>query len=55
MSVKDFLQLIGGVGLLIYGIKIMGDALQDLAGDRLRRLIAHLTGTPVRGGGGEPW
>ena len=49
MSVKDFLQLIGGVGLLIYGIKIMGDALQDLAGDRLRRLIAHLTGTPVRG------
>jgi len=27
----------------------MGDALQDLAGDNLRRLIASLTGTPLRG------
>lgn len=34
---------------MIYGIKTMGDALQDLAGDNLRRLIASLTGTPIRG------
>jgi phosphate:Na+ symporter len=39
---------LGGVALLIYGIKIMGDALQDLAGDNLRKLISSLTGTPVR-------
>ena len=37
------------MALLIYGIKTMGDALQDLAGDNLRRLLASLTGTPVRG------
>ncbi len=37
------------MALLIYGIKTMGDALQDLAGDNLRRLIASLTGTPLRG------
>jgi phosphate:Na+ symporter len=43
------MKLLGGVALLIYGIKIMGDALQDLAGDNLRKLIASLTGTPVRG------
>ncbi|MDR3322344.1 MAG: Na/Pi cotransporter family protein [Synergistaceae bacterium] len=49
MSIFDFMKLLGGVALLIYGIKIMGDALQDLAGDNLRKLIASLTGTPIRG------
>lgn len=49
MSIFDAMKLLGGVALLIYGIKIMGDALQDLAGDNLRKLIASLTGTPVRG------
>jgi phosphate:Na+ symporter len=43
------MKLLGGVALLIYGIKIMGDALQDLAGDNLRKLIASITGTPLRG------
>ncbi|MDR1966947.1 MAG: Na/Pi cotransporter family protein [Synergistaceae bacterium] len=45
----DVLKLLGGVALLIYGIKTMGDALQDLAGDNMRRLLASLTGTPLRG------
>ncbi|MDR1021450.1 MAG: Na/Pi cotransporter family protein [Synergistaceae bacterium] len=49
MSIQDVLNLLGGVALLIYGIKIMGDALQDLAGDNLRKLISSLTGTPLRG------
>ena len=42
-------QLLGGVGLFLYGIKLMGDALQSLAGDRMRRLVGSLTRTPVRG------
>ena len=49
MEFQDVLKLFGGVALLIYGIKTMGDALQELAGDNLRRLLASLTGTPVRG------
>jgi phosphate:Na+ symporter len=49
LSFYDFLKLLGGVAFLIYGIKTMGDSLQDLAGDNLRRLIASLTGTPIRG------
>jgi phosphate:Na+ symporter len=40
---------LGGVAFLIYGIKTMGDALQNIAGDNMRRLLASLTGTPVRG------
>ena len=49
MDIQDVLTLFGGVALLIYGIKIMGDALQELAGDNLRRLLASLTGTPIKG------
>ena len=49
MSFQTVLQVLGGVALLIYGIKIMGEALQELAGDKLRRLISSLTGTPLRG------
>ncbi|MDR3165940.1 MAG: Na/Pi cotransporter family protein [Synergistaceae bacterium] len=45
----DTLKLLGGVALLIYGIKTMGDALQSLAGDNMRRLLASLTGTPAKG------
>jgi phosphate:Na+ symporter len=49
MSLTSFLQILAGVGILIYGIIVMGDSLQIIAGDRLRRLIGSLTGTPVKG------
>ena len=49
MSMNAIFQLLGGVGLFLYGIKLMGDALQSLAGDRMRRLVGSLTRTPVRG------
>ena len=45
----DGLKLLGGVALLIYGIKTMGDSLQTLAGDNMRRWLASLTGTPLKG------
>ena len=49
MSVSSLLQIFAGVGVLVYGIIIMGEALQAIAGDRLRKLIASLTGTPIKG------
>jgi len=42
-------NLLGGVGLFLYGIKLMGESLQDLAGDRMRRLISALTSSPLKG------
>jgi phosphate:Na+ symporter len=42
-------QLIGGIGLFIYGIKIMSESLQAIAGDRMRQLIGSLTNTAWRG------
>ncbi len=42
-------QILGGVGLFLFGIKLMSEALQYLAGDRMRQLIGSLTRTPIRG------
>ena len=49
MSFTSLLQIFAGVGILIYGIIIMGESLQIIAGDRLRKLIGSLTGTPLKG------
>ncbi|RRD66298.1 Na/Pi cotransporter family protein [Fretibacterium sp. OH1220_COT-178] len=49
MDVSTLLQVAGGVGLFLYGIKLMSEALQFIAGDRMRHLIGTLTKTPLRG------
>ncbi|HOC81730.1 MAG TPA: Na/Pi cotransporter family protein, partial [Synergistales bacterium] len=49
MSTGLLFNLLGGVGLFLYGIKLMGESLQDLAGDRMRRLISALTSSPLKG------
>ena len=49
MSLTSFFQVFAGVGLFLYGIKLLSEALQFLAGDRMRQLIGTLTRTPVRG------
>lgn len=41
--------LIGGLGLFLYGMQLMADGLQKMAGDRLRKLIEVLTSTPITG------
>lgn len=41
--------LIGGLGLLLFGMKIMSEALQKIAGDRLRRGLSSLTNNRLLG------
>ena len=36
--------LLGGLGLLLYGMKIMGEGMQKAAGDRMRHILEVLTG-----------
>ncbi|MCP4650656.1 MAG: Na/Pi cotransporter family protein [PVC group bacterium] len=44
MVVRDLVfGLMGGLGLFIYGIHLMGEGLQNAAGDRLRRCLKVLT------------
>lgn len=41
--------LIGGLGLFLYGMRIMGDGLEKAAGEKLKRLVEVLTNNRVMG------
>ena len=43
------LQLLGSLGLLIYGMKMMSEALQKMAGPQLRHILAKMTTNRVTG------
>lgn len=43
------LKLLGALGLLIYGMKMMSDALQKLAGSGLRHILAKMTTNRITG------
>ncbi|NCC49572.1 MAG: Na/Pi cotransporter family protein, partial [Clostridia bacterium] len=40
--------LLGGLALFIYGMQQMGEGLQKSAGDKMRAILAMLTGTTLR-------
>ena len=42
-SFLDFLTLIGAIGLFLYGMKVMSEGLQKVAGDRLRNILSAMT------------
>ena len=48
-SFLDFLGLLGAVGLFLYGIKVMSEGLQKVAGDRLRNILGAMTRNRVTG------
>ncbi len=41
--------LIGGLGLFLFGMKIMSEGLQKIAGDRMRKILAALTNNRLVG------
>lgn len=42
-SLFDFLTLIGSLGLFLYGMKMMSEALQKVAGSRMRKILSAMT------------
>ncbi|MET0105641.1 MAG: Na/Pi symporter [Sedimenticola sp.] len=42
-GIGDILTLLGSLGLFLYGMKVMSDALMELAGDRMRTVLATTT------------
>ena len=48
-SFYDILKLIGSLGLFLYGMKIMSEGLQKVAGDRLRSILTAMTTNRVTG------
>lgn len=48
-SFYDFFKLLGSLALFLYGMKIMSEALQKFAGDRLRSILTAMTTNRVTG------
>lgn len=48
-SVIDFLSLLGSVCMFLYGMKVMSEGLQKVAGDRLRNILGIMTRNRVTG------
>ena len=48
-SLLDFLTLIGALGLFLYGMKLMSEALQKVAGSKLRDFLAAMTSNRFMG------
>lgn len=48
-SIFDFLSLLGAVCLFLYGMKVMSEGLQKVAGDRLRNILGIMTKNRVTG------
>ena len=42
-GISDFLTLAGSLGLFLYGMKVMSDALMEVAGDKMRNILASMT------------
>lgn len=42
-SFFDFLTLVGSLGMFLYGMKIMSEGLQKVAGDKLRNILSAMT------------
>ena len=51
MDILSILQLLGGVGLFLYGMSLMGSSLEKLAGSGLERILEKLTTSKRKGVG----
>lgn len=45
----DFLKLVGSLALFLYGMKIMSEGLQKLAGNKLRNILSAMTKNRIMG------
>lgn len=48
-TIVDFISLLGSVCLFLYGMKVMSEGLQKVAGDRLRNILGIMTKNRVTG------
>ncbi|NPA67654.1 MAG: Na/Pi cotransporter family protein [Chlorobi bacterium] len=48
-GIAEFLTLIGSLGIFLYGMKLMSESLQKVAGDKMRSILAAMTSNRVKG------
>ena len=49
MSIFNFLSLVGGLALFLYGMNVMGEGLTKASGGKLERILEKLTSNPLLG------
>lgn len=48
-GLMQFLTLVGSLGLFLFGMKMLSESLQKVAGDRMRNILAAMTSNRVKG------
>ena len=47
--VTNLLITLGSLGIFLYGMKLMSEALQKIAGDKMRNILSRMTSKPLNG------
>lgn len=48
MTIFDWLAMVGGLALFLYGMHLMGEGLTKASGGRLERILEKLTNSPIK-------
>ncbi len=48
MTIFNVLTLIGGLAMFLYGMNVMGNGLEKLAGGKLEKIFERLTSNPIK-------
>ena len=48
-GIQMLIQLIGGLGLFLYGMKLMGEGLENAAGENLKNILEKVTSNKFMG------
>lgn len=48
MNIANFFSLLGGIALFLFGIHLMGEGLNKVAGNKLELVLYRLSGTPFK-------
>ena len=49
MALSDYISLLGGVALFLFGMAFMGENLKKVAGSKLELVLYRLSSTPIKG------
>ncbi len=48
MTFFDFLTMVGGLALFLYGMNVLGDGLSQASGGRMEKILEKLTNNPIK-------
>jgi len=48
-NIIDFIELLGALGFFIYGMKVMSEGIQKVAGSRMRKILSAMTANRFKG------